>query len=459
MASQLEEYKAKLRSRNASQAGDTEPLQGKESEEEENQENTEEETEIGNENPKLVSKEIQVDLDFSVVNMDEFASENMSDKLNLLMAAINSINANFHLKCEALQREMKDKVDTLTPRVKLAEKTCNEVLAHVNDLEGSIPKVVELNTKIAILEKQNSQIVDELTVVKGILLVHDKNINTNKDKVVDLTARSMANNIVITGLKPLPSQQQEEGNKHTPPENCKELVIKFLQEKMKMTLHKGEVLVTHRIGQKNSRKPQPMVVRCGQELRDRIFKFTHHLKDQENEDGDAYYVNPQLPEPRATEKKEREEQLRQIKKANELIPDELKHTKTDAYIKGNVLYINKVPQKKHITPPTVQKMFNCDNDTQTRLENVEFAHTDAVNDKGNIFRGHAAHIKSSKDVNAAYIKLRLLYPECNHHIMAYVVKQHTGFHDAGEHSAGARIQKNITPKEHERHSCFCDQRI
>ena len=131
---------------------------------------------------------------------------------------------------------------------------------------------------------------------------------------------------------------------------------------------------------------------------------------------------------------------------NENIPEEMKHTRTDAYIKSNVLYVNKLPQKKHVTPPSVQTIFNCDRETQARMDKIDFVHTEYVNDKGNIFTGHAAHIRSVKDVHAAYTKIHLLYPECDHHILAYAVKQYTGHHDNGQHTAGAKIQKILQQK-------------
>ena len=48
-------------------------------------------------------------------------------------------------------------------------------------------------------------------------------------------------------------------------------------------------------------------------------------------------------------------------------------------------------------------------------------------------------IKGTKDVNAAYHKIRLLYPESDHIVMAYSFKNFTGSHDHGEHAAGEKI--------------------
>ena len=218
-----------------------------------------------------------------------------------------------------------------------------------------------------------------------MLQVQDKVILSNREKVVDLTARSMANNIVISGL--CGDQIGQDGEK----ENCKEKVLLFLRNVMKMEVEDNEVVIAHRSGgiPKNN-KPRAMIVRCAMSLRERIFKFTRNLKDITNDIGEQYYVNVQLPEPLATEKRECENRLRSIKKANSLIPDEQEHQRTAVHIKNNMLYINKVPQKKHVLPPTVQEMFNCDKETKAKMEKITFAHTSSIIDKKSIFNGHAA---------------------------------------------------------------------
>ena len=289
MASLSEEYKSKLRNRNVSQAGDI-----GENEIPDKEQNTEHIEEVETESPKTASQEIQVELDVPLVKMEDFDTVDMGDKLNLLMVVNNKIITSFHLEQEALQSKMNDKIAALNPKIKEATKTYEEIMARVDDLEGLIPKVTQLNSRIAALEKQNTQLMDELVVVKGILQVHDKTININKEKVVDLTARSMENNVVITGLTQKTVHDENTGRNK--PENCKELITSFFQDKMKMTIKEGKILAAHRIGQKSSKKPQPMVVQCNQELRDRVFKFTHHLKGIQNEDGDSFYVNPQLLE-------------------------------------------------------------------------------------------------------------------------------------------------------------------
>ena len=151
-----------------------------------------------------------------------------------------------------------------------------------------------------------------------------------------------------------------------------------------------------------------------------------------NDSGDKYYVNAQLPEPMATEKRECDQQYRSIMKANSLIPEEDKHKRVPVQIKNNMLYINKKPQKTHIFPPNVHAIFNTDKDTQKKMDTLKFVHSDVISEKGSNFQGHAIKARTSEDICAAYKKLHLLYPESDHIMLGYTVGTYTGHQDNAE---------------------------
>ena len=65
-----------------------------------------------------------------------------------------------------------------------------------------------------------------------------------------------------------------------------------------------------------------------------------------------------------------------------------------------------------------------------------------------MFTGHAIRVKSSSEVRLAYKQLKLQYPECDHTILAYKIKDFDGYHDDGEHGAGHRLVKML----HDRNS-------
>ena len=206
----------------------------------------------------------------------------------------------------------------------------------------------------------------------------------------------------------------------------------------------NSVKVAHRLGKLIAAKPRIMIAKISHKLREEIMKNTYKLKDVENEQGNPYSVRVQLPEPLLTEKMERESRMRSIKKANALISEEEKHRRIDVFIKNKTLYVNKVPQKQHIFPPTVQDLFNTPPNTHEKLDKISFEHTEEITDKGSVFRAHTLKVQNSTDVRLAYKKLKLLFPESNHIMLAYAVKTYVGSHDDGEHGSGKKILSILT---------------
>ena len=148
-----------------------------------------------------------------------------------------------------------------------------------------------------------------------------------------------------------------------------------------------------------------------------------------------------MPEPLYTQKRERDQKIKEVKRQKAELPNDQKHKCKEIKVKDNMLYLNKIPQKKHLYPPTVKDMLNVNPESREKMENLQTFHLTAINDKGSIFRGHAVQVKSSQEVKLAYNHIRLLYSESDHVMVAYHVKSHWGYHDHGEHGAGVKLQK------------------
>ena len=70
------------------------------------------------------------------------------------------------------------------------EPQLQKVQLQVEDTMGKVTK----------LEAENKSLHVELDLVKGQFLKHEKKLSIQSEKLVDLTARSMSNNIMISGL-------------------------------------------------------------------------------------------------------------------------------------------------------------------------------------------------------------------------------------------------------------------
>ena len=376
-----------------------------------------------------VTKETQTEKEYPVVKMEDFEAVDINDKLNLLMAAINKINTGFHYKFEELSRRIDE---DMTSHMEKYESLQQEITARIDDLGNNLPQNATLLKCIEDLEAENSMLQDDVTVIKGLLQVQDKQISGNKEKIVDLTACSMANNVVISGLL------------ETEKEECKQLVLEFLREQMKMEVEDSEVLVAHRLGCKAAAgsKPRQMVVRCVHSLRECIFNSTKNLKDVKNAKGDYYYVDKQLPEPLFTQRRERNLKIKEVRDHNKQETDTTKH-KT-VVIHNNTLFINKIPQKQYVSPPTVADIFNVTKEDSNKMEKMKFQESVVHTKKGSTFRGFAIPVKGCNEVRLAYKKLKILYPESDHMVMAYSVKTYTGHQDNGEYGASRRLLDILT---------------
>ena len=351
-----------------------------------------------------------------IINMEQFQQEDVGNKLDLLMSAINQINTTFHYKFSSLQEQLIDETEGVFPRL------C--------ELEDNF---AEMSERIEQLEEQNAALAEDVEVLKGLIQGHDTKISHNSSKIVDLTARSMANNLVINGIT---GDSKEE--------NCKTNVLTLFREKMGMEVHDNEIKVAHRVGPKSAELgDRSIVVRCTRPLRQRIFQFTKKLKDVKNDKGGYYSIRVQLPEPLLSEKKDREARLKEIRAANDLIPEEQKHKRSEAHIKGGVLYVDGKPQRKHVFPPTARQLLNIDSSTQQKLDSIKFAESVAIVDKHSSFQAHAVKAKSTAEVKLAYQRIKLLYPDADHIMMAYKVKSYSGHHHDGEYGAGPKLLKTL----------------
>ena len=296
---QGDNYKQKLR--NHSNNNPQSPLGKEGTEEEDDQAPIEYNTEGESENTTNISstgkkKDKNTCVEVPVINMDDFKNVDNTEKLDLLMAAINKINTNFHYKFDDLKTQMTEDKVGIKPKLTSLTKLSEEMCARLDDCESQTSQIQGLKNRIDALERENQRLNDEVTILKGISQVHDKTISNNQKKFVDLTTRSMANNVVITGLL---------GD--TKEEDPRSKVLAFIREKLKIAIDDSDVIVAHRMGstrdpKKEGAKVRPMVVRCSHALRSKIFGFTKNLKDVQNEKGESYYVYAKLPEPLHTEK-------------------------------------------------------------------------------------------------------------------------------------------------------------
>ena len=204
-------------------------------------------------------------------------------------------------------------------------------------LEAAADGLKDANETIEHLKLENRSLKSELDIVKGLLFRYDAEIRSLRDKVTSLTARSMSNNVTISGIT---------GDNINPKEDkCKSKVTQFLKDTMGLTFKEDHVQTAHRLGTFDKDKDRPVVVRCHHSLKSAVLKSKEVLKNKTNSDGKNLYVNSQIPDQWAEEKRERREI---IKKAKTTAKKEGKEI--DIEVKQRVCLYQQAPSKKISVP-------------------------------------------------------------------------------------------------------------
>ena len=123
----------------------------------------------------------------------------MDKKVELLEADNNASKMIKLIKCvEGLHNKMDSKLkklvdldDAVNHPIDGVEPQLQQAQSQVDDMAGKVTKV----------EAENKLLCVELDLVKGQLLKHEKKLLNHSEKLVDLTARSMPNEIMISGIQ------------------------------------------------------------------------------------------------------------------------------------------------------------------------------------------------------------------------------------------------------------------
>ena len=167
--------------------------------------------------------------------------------------------------------------------------------------------VDDYKERIEELEETNELIKIDVGLLKGVVQTQERHIASLQEQMTDMKARSMSNNITITGIE------------EHPDEDCKSLAKHFLTEKRSLEVQTEDIQVAHRIGMKDA-KDRQMVVKLSSKIRGKVFSYTKNLKGKKNSQNNSYYVDPQLPEQQTAERRENNFHIRNLKRVNQDLP-------------------------------------------------------------------------------------------------------------------------------------------
>ena len=313
--------------------------------------------------------------------------------------------------------------DQISDSIKnLIAKTVQEEINSVTvNLQMAIDNNTNLVNKITALEKR-------LQLTEGLLHQAQTKIKMQSENIIDLHARSMHDNILISGI--------EESDKESWADT-ETKVVSFLKDELKIEDADASMLErVHRIGTKIPDKTRNVVVKFTSSAhKDKIFKNIKNLAGKKQ-----YKIQEQLP----GEIQERRKRLwPQYKQARD-------RAKLDRTTKVNwsldKLYINGT---LHTAADDVQSISPSEHyDSNARVE-----HSQLKTDKGSTFQGHAANL--SQNTSAAAVLAKLLanpsVAKAEHNIYAFrtkigdTIKEF--YSDDGEHGAGQCLLRTLRDQD------------
>lgn len=240
----------------------------------------------------------------SLIQKEEFSKRNTAQKLDSVADAINKMYQKMNEVTDRLERKIRPVEDAVF----------NTDMGMLPQLETMVDHATSVDERIQTLSEENLQLRDELDLLKGIVHKVVNQMDGANGKINQLIAKSMEDNLVVTGVLGDLSKK-----------NARKQFHHFLREEMGLiNIEDNDILKVYRIGQINENRARPLMVCCTPDLRRYILANSYVLKDRLNEEGSKFYINQQLPESIAEQNREIRQIIRDRQTKEELLPNNAK---------------------------------------------------------------------------------------------------------------------------------------
>lgn len=299
--------------------------------------------------------------------------------------------------------------------------------------------------KVLFMSKEYKAVKQDLTVVKGLLQKQHRQVENMDHKIIDLTARSMSMNMIISGVVEHRS------------ESCALAVKDFLRLEMNIDLDMNpelKIKLAHRMGtvRQGTTRPRAMVAKVNVALKERIMDDIERLDGRTNVNGDSFYVNVQQPEARVEARRNAKALLRKYQN---------KFSSAKVEIKGDKVYVNNEWKRPLVHAPTPQDLF-YNQEEQKEMNKLKIIYMQPEDNNHSNFWSAAVRVMSVTEVQRAYNKIRQDAPSIDHIAVGYVAgyqgESYSGLVDDREYRSGHKILKAIRSEKQEGLAVFVAQK-
>ena len=209
---------------------------------------------------------------------------------------------------------------------------------------------------------------------------------------------------------------------------------------MEIDVSEEEILVVHRKGSILSEdQDRPMLVHCQCGLKERIFKNAKNLKDKENDKGNKFYVNKQVPDVYAEQNREVRDIVHDQKDKDSTLPPK---EKSRIEVKNKQVYIDGVQVEKQLLPPEPLEIL-VDKQEREKFDKIKFAVSDTAMLQGSDFIAFAMKTGQFLEVKRAYRKIKGMHSAADHIMAGYNLRMTSGYQVDGELGRASKIVKYL----------------
>lgn len=398
-----------------------------------------------------LSEDIEEELDLETVSNKE-----VMIALKELTALVSKLDNDIHhpqkgvgaqivkmtLRMDNLYSDIHGAVDGIIPKL-------TKATADISQLEARTKIIEENNRRLVDLLSESKKLARDITTMQGILQKNSQQLQHANHKIMDLTKRGMEQNLLIYGIddssshwESIPSPD-ENGAEIKSKELCKYSVLKFLQQKMNVSLEIEDIWKAHRTGIKRTDRCQPMIVKVSYPAKELIMEHVTSLKDRVDTFGNSLYIKEQIPEGVMEKRKSNTARLKSLNKENDLRPKDQKNK--IMLIQDRIVINGEMDIPEVQTPQPAELFMNSEVQKEVDAMHSKLHETETINLRNSSFIGHALKVCSTKEVNLAYKALAQRYAAVDHIFMAYALKEDGiikhGHCDDNEHGGGNCIHK------------------
>lgn len=305
------------------------------------------------------------------------------------------------------------------------------------DLKNSQKLMEQNQARFTSMMAENKRLASDLLMAQGLIQKYSQKINALENKVLDLTRRSMEQNLIIHGIE------------ESKDEDCYDAVEAFIFEHFEFKIDEADVWRAFRLGVPRNNKARPMFVKFSFYARDRIMDNVSVLKNKKNVHNQTLFVSNQVPEGITESRKaliKRASNIKEVEKEKPL------GQRREVKIMGEHVVVGGEVVKPEITTPQPFELFpGMDEQKKINAMNQKVVETQPSYKLNSSFVGLAVKIKTVQETKQAYKAVMQRFPYMDHVMMAYQFKEGDqikfGSCDDTEYGGGSVIAKFIQSKK------------